>query len=163
MTQTRRLFRSFARTPRLGRFRPHATRLGRFARAPQGAPRGAKPTFGVACCRLSDLPACLACGTCCFSQLESYVKVTGEDYARLAERAEELVSFDGVHAYMRMVDGHCGALQIDPRLSAFVCSAYDVRPQLCRDLERGSPQCWGEREAKSERPLLALRRARTAR
>ena len=40
-----------------------------------------------------------------------YVRVSGQDYARLGERVEELVWFDGNRAYMRMVDGHCGALQ----------------------------------------------------
>ena len=109
---------------------------------------------------LSDVPACLACGTCCFSLLDTFVKVTGDDHARLAERAEELVSFDGVDAYMRMVDGHCSALRIETRTGTFVCSAYELRPQVCRDLARASGNCLGERDAKSERPLLALRLSR---
>jgi Fe-S-cluster containining protein len=111
---------------------------------------------------LADVPACLACGTCCFSQLDTFVQVTGDDYARLAERAEELVRFDGTHAYMRMVEGHCRALEIDTATGTFVCSAYELRPRVCRDLERESGNCLGEREAKSERPLLALRLARAA-
>ena len=88
------------------------------------------------------------------------MKVTGDDHARLAARADELVSFDGTHAYMRMVEGHCGALQIDAPTGTFVCSAYELRPQVCRDLARGSGHCLGERDAKSERPLLALRLSR---
>jgi Fe-S-cluster containining protein len=111
---------------------------------------------------LPDVPACLACGTCCFSLLDTFVKVTGEDYARFGARVDELVWFDGMHAYMRMVEGHCGALEIDARMGAFVCSAYEQRPQVCRDLERASGNCLGERDAKSERPLLALRRSRAA-
>jgi Fe-S-cluster containining protein len=111
---------------------------------------------------LSDLPACLACGACCFSLLDTFVRVTGDDHARLAERAEELVRFDGTHAYMRMVDGHCGALEIEPRTGTFVCSAYELRPQVCRDLARASGNCLAERDAKSQRPLLALRRSRAA-
>jgi hypothetical protein len=39
---------------------------------------------------MSSAPECLACGTCCFSNLEMYVRVSGDDHARLAERAEEL-------------------------------------------------------------------------
>ncbi len=103
---------------------------------------------------------CLECGTCCFSQLVEFVRVSGADYARLAERATELVSFDGVHAHMRMLDGHCAALELQPSTGRFVCNAYALRPQVCRDLERESAACLGERDAKAERPLIALRRAR---
>jgi hypothetical protein len=85
--------------------------------------------------------------------------VTGDDYARLGEGAEALVSFDGVRAHMRMVAGHCGALQVDARSGQFVCSVYATRPQVCRDLARGSGACLGERDAKAERPLVALRLA----
>lgn len=109
---------------------------------------------------LPDPPECLACGTCCFSLLEAYVRVTGDDYTRLAERAEELVWFDGIRAYMRMADGHCGALQLDHRTGELSCTAYATRPQICRDLARGSSQCDAEREAKAERPLMALGLAR---
>jgi uncharacterized protein len=109
-----------------------------------------------------NVPECLACGTCCFSRLASYVSVTGRDHARLAERAEELVWFDGNKAYMRMLDGHCAALRIETRTGRFVCGAYVLRPEVCRDLARGSSACLGELETKASRPLLALgRQART--
>ena len=84
------------------------------------------------------------------------MRVTGDDYARLAERAEELVWFKGNRAYLRMVDGHCAALELDRRSGRFFCNAYAARPQLCRELSRGSPECVAEREAKSERARLAL-------
>jgi Fe-S-cluster containining protein len=111
---------------------------------------------------LSDVPACLACGTCCFSLLDTFVRVTGDDHARLGALADELVWFDGTRAYMRMVEGHCSALKIDARTKTFVCTAYEQRPQVCRDLERASGHCLAERDTKAERPLLALRRSRTA-
>jgi uncharacterized protein len=101
-------------------------------------------------------PECLACGACCFSKLAAYVRVTGRDHARLAERADELAWFDGNRAYMRMLEGHCAALRIDPASGRFVCHCYETRPDVCRDLERGSPACGGERDTKAERPLLAL-------
>lgn len=100
----------------------------------------------------------MTCGACCFSQLEQYVRVSGSDYQRLGERAEELVSFDGHRGYLKMVDGHCAALVAEASSGRFVCSAYDVRPQTCRDLERGSGECGAERDAKADRPPLALRR-----
>lgn len=84
------------------------------------------------------------------------MRVTGDDHARLAERAEELVWFEGNRAYMRMTRGHCGALRIEPASGRFFCSAYETRPDVCRDLERGSGACRGELDAKAQRPLLAI-------
>ncbi len=103
-----------------------------------------------------DPPECLACGACCFSTLTTYVSVTGDDYARLGEDAAGLVSWDSNHAYMRLEDGHCAALRVDAIERRFVCTMYETRPQVCRDLARGSGACAGERESKEERPLLAL-------
>jgi Fe-S-cluster containining protein len=104
-------------------------------------------------------PECLSCGVCCFSRLEAYVRVTGDDYARLGERAEELVRFDGHRAHMRMVDGHCAALRVEESPVRLVCSAYETRPEVCRDLARGSGACLGEIATKQDRPLFALRRS----
>jgi uncharacterized protein len=125
--------------------------------SPGGMPRGAcwRTLVGM-----PKVPECLACGTCCFSRLEDYVRVTGDDYARLGERADSLVWFDCNRVYMRMVDNHCGALTVDTRSNQFVCGTYDTRPEVCRDLVRGSGACRGELETKSQRPLLALRRGR---
>ena len=105
---------------------------------------------------MAVIPECLACGACCFSLLAAYVRVTGHDHARLAERAEELVWFDGNRAYMRMTEGHCGALTIEPISGRFFCSAYATRPEVCRELARGSGACRGELGAKGSRPMLAL-------
>jgi len=106
------------------------------------------------------VPECLACGACCFSTLLTYVSVSGADYSRFGDDAEEWVSFDGVRAYMRMVDGHCAALAVHGESGVLSCQAYEVRPQVCRDLARGGGACSAEIEAKRERPLLALGRAR---
>ncbi len=102
-----------------------------------------------------SLPECLACGTCCFSQLPEYVRVSGDDYGRLGESAEDLVVFHGNRAFMRMHAGHCAALHVDAESATFACTVYADRPQTCRDLERGSSACDGERATKGERPLLA--------
>jgi Fe-S-cluster containining protein len=108
---------------------------------------------------MSLAPECLSCGVCCFSRLEAYVRVTGDDYARLGERAEELVRFDGHRAHMRMVDGHCAALRVEESPVRLVCSAYETRPEVCRDLARGSGACLGEIATKQDRPLFALGRS----
>lgn len=107
---------------------------------------------------VTTLPECLACGTCCFSWLETYVRVTGDDHARLGAHAETLVRFEENRAYMRMKEGHCAALVLEPDARRFVCSVYEQRPATCRDLERGSPACRAELDTKGERPRLALRR-----
>ena len=97
---------------------------------------------------------CLRCGVCCFSNLETYVRVTGDDWARLGDAAGQVAHFIGQRAYMKMNAGHCAALEVrrTPDNGAeFFCTIYDRRPQVCRDLERGSPQCEGERAAKGGR------------
>lgn len=88
------------------------------------------------------------------------MRVTGDDYERLGERAEALVCFDGFRGYMRMTDGHCSALVVNAQSGRWMCGAYAERPQVCRDLARGSGECLAELEAKAERPLVALRQAR---
>lgn len=103
-----------------------------------------------------DAPACLGCGACCFSRLANYVPVTGADHARIGARVDELTHFEGNRCYMNMREGHCAALVIDRTTRQFVCSIYDLRPNTCRDLERGSPACRGEIHEKGERPLLTL-------
>jgi uncharacterized protein len=113
----------------------------------------------------SGPPECLSCGACCFSTLDRYVPVSGDDHARLGDDAERLVVWIENRAYLRLEEAHCAALAIDVARARFVCTVYERRPQVCRDLERGSPACAGEREAKGERPqaLLRLRRSTQAR
>jgi|GEM_PF-862883 len=104
---------------------------------------------------------CLACGVCCFSTLERYVPVSGDDYGRLGDSADELVIFIENKAFMRLIGGHCAALHIGDD-GRFVCSVYERRPDVCRELLRGSSECAGERSLKATRPLIALRARRDA-
>jgi Fe-S-cluster containining protein len=101
------------------------------------------------------VPECLACGVCCFSTLERYVPVSGDDYSRLGDEADDLVIFLENKAYMRLSAGHCAALRVADPLG-FACSVYERRPTVCRELARGSSACAGERSLKADRPLLAL-------
>jgi hypothetical protein len=109
-------------------------------------------------------PQCLGCGACCFSKLETYASVTGFDYARLGDCADDLTVFVGNRCYMRMLDGHCASLVVDRATRRFVCSVYETRPAVCRDLARSSPACQGEIYEKGERPgaLLHVLEARQA-
>jgi hypothetical protein len=92
---------------------------------------------------MTDPPECLACGACCFSRAERYVRVRGDDHARLGDAAEGWVRWFANEAYMRMDDGHCAALRVDG--DHFVCAIYADRPQTFRDLARGSPSCDADR------------------
>jgi uncharacterized protein len=96
---------------------------------------------------MSTPPNCRSCGVCCFSPSPTYVRVTGDDWARLGAGAERLARFVGHRAFMRMRDGRCIALEVKRTAEGradFFCSIYAQRPQLCRELERGSPECAGE-------------------
>jgi uncharacterized protein len=104
---------------------------------------------------LPEPPPCLECGTCCFSTLETSVRVTGDDHERLGAAAEDLVNFVGNRAYMRFADGHCAALRIELE-GRFVCTVYETRPDACRDLERASPRCAGELFTKPGRASARL-------
>ena len=88
-------------------------------------------------------PDCLACGACCCSPAAHYVPVTGDDWTRLGDEADRWVTWTDNRAYMRMVDGHCAALIIETDADgpAYTCQVYEQRPQICRDLARGSPTC----------------------
>lgn len=100
---------------------------------------------------------CQACGVCCFSLLPTYVRLSGEDWARLGDEAEQVAHFIGHRAYMKMADGHCAALQLSAVAAdgkKFFCSVYERRPQVCRDLARGSPECLGELATKGARAGL---------
>jgi hypothetical protein len=77
------------------------------------------------------------------------VPVSGDDHARLGELAQSLTRFVGTGCFMRMVDGHCAALEREPATGRWLCGVYERRPQVCRDLERGSPACVAERLRKA--------------
>lgn len=102
----------------------------------------------------SPVTDCLRCGVCCHSNLDTYVRVSGFDWERLGEEAERVAHFIGNRAYMRMTGGHCAALVVragEAGAREFFCTLYAVRPQVCRDLARGSPECAGELLAKAAR------------
>lgn len=109
------------------------------------------------------LEECIECGACCFSESMRHARVMGDDYARLGDDAERLVTFLGNQAFMRIERageeppvGRCAALVLDPRSGSYSCSVYERRPTVCRELERGSPACTGEHAAKRERAKRAL-------
>jgi len=106
----------------------------------------------------ADLPECTACGACCFSTLPEYARVFGVDWDRMDDATRAFTEFRGNRCYMRIEDGRCAALTVDPAGPRFLCAVYEQRPDVCRALERGSGACLADRHEKAERPLLAVER-----
>lgn len=81
----------------------------------------------------------------------------GDDWTQLGDRAGDVAHFLGTRAYMKLIDGHCAALEIREGSSGheYFCTVYEQRPQVCRDLARGSPQCEAELEQKLSRAQVA--------
>ncbi len=83
------------------------------------------------------------------------MRLSGDDWERLADDTERVAHFIGNRAYMRMSErGHCGALEVRATADGareFFCTIYERRPQVCRDLGRGSPECEGELALKAGR------------
>jgi len=100
---------------------------------------------------------CQSCAACCYSGAQRYIRVTGDDYARLGEFAAEPAHFIGNRAFMRMEANHCASLGFDPASRKFACTIYDTRPEVCRDLQMSSPACQAERLEKVELVLVTLR------
>lgn len=100
----------------------------------------------------TEVPACTACGACCTSPSARHVPVTGADWERLGDRAEELTEWTERHAFLRMAGERCIALAVDA--SGVRCTIYAQRPEVCRALERGSGAC----EVERARRLPVLRR-----
>ncbi len=103
---------------------------------------------------LSTPTDCLCCGICCFSTLDTFVRVTGFDWERLGGESERVAHFIGNRAYMKMNGGHCAALEVRHTAAGstvFFCTVYENRPQVCRDLARISAECEGELATKGER------------
>lgn len=94
------------------------------------------------------LPDCQACGACCHSTTPYHVRVFGADHARLGDDAERWVTWIGHRAYLRLADGACAALARSADTGRFACVVYEARPETCRTLTRGSPECAAERAEK---------------
>lgn len=107
---------------------------------------------------VTGVPECIACGCCCFSTVPHYVRIFAIDHARMDELARSFTVDAGGVSSMRMEDGHCAALAIDPERRTYTCRIYAMRPDVCRSLERGSGACGIDRRDKAERPLLAVER-----
>lgn len=99
---------------------------------------------------------CQRCGACCYSDSDTYVPLTEFDQERLGQEAGELEHRDGADCYMKMEDSHCIGLTL--RAGTFVCSLYDRRPEICRELERGSASCREEFLLKGEQARQAKAR-----
>lgn len=101
-------------------------------------------------------PGCTVCGRCCFSELPEYVRVFGVDHDRMDDAARAHTVFIGNKLYMNMSEGRCTALRIDPDAPSFTCDIYEMRPDVCRSLQRGTGNCRADYETKVDRVEAAL-------
>jgi hypothetical protein len=85
--------------------------------------------------------------------------VTGEDHARLGEYAYSHAVFIEHRCYMRMREECCAALQI-LACGKFICSVYERRPEICREIVPGGPVCQAEKQAKASRAIEVRERYR---
>jgi uncharacterized protein len=108
--------------------------------------------------RESQQPECTNCGACCFSTYPEYIRLFEVDLARFEDRAQEFTLHLGERFYMRMHQGRCAALQLDPVQRRFTCAVYATRPDVCRCLVPGSGACLDEIECKRDRSRSALER-----
>lgn len=116
-----------------------------------------------------SVPDCVRCGACCFTTDPRYVEVFDVDWARMGARARSLVDEltepgeDGaprVRRFMRILDGRCAALGLDPDRGRYPCSIYEERSDVCRhSLEAGWGHCHEQRAAKLPIAEEALRRS----
>lgn len=96
------------------------------------------------------MPAnCQLCGACCFSDSDAYVPVSEGDRARLGDDAARYVWDDGQDQFLKMQGSCCCALEV--RQGRFACTIYDRRPEICRELQRSSPDCRAELAIKQGR------------
>jgi len=84
-------------------------------------------------------PDCLDCGACCHSINPCLVQLLGRD---LDTVPEQYVESDRSGAHLRMVeDKACGGFVCSALGEKNACRIYARRPFLCREFERGSPEC----------------------
>jgi len=86
---------------------------------------------------------------------DTHIRVLDSDYERLGGLAERFTQKIGEYRFLAMVEGHCAALsiEIDGR---FVCTIYEQRPAVCRELEPASAACLSEIDQNRDSSLIAL-------
>jgi hypothetical protein len=78
-----------------------------------------------------------------------HIRLMPSDLERLGALADAGAGVVERHSslpYLIMRDQHCAQLVTNGE--TFACGIYDLRPAVCRDLDRGSPSCGAERAHK---------------
>jgi len=90
--------------------------------------------------RVAKEPRCVGCGACCRGWLvqvdDPGQYVTPLKLTQVRPDGERYMSMDEA-------TGACVALDTDRN----VCTIYENRPQVCRDFERLSRECWNKLHA----------------
>jgi Fe-S-cluster containining protein len=86
-----------------------------------------------------NTPDCLECGACCHSINPTLVELLGVDRVAIPDRYGESDAEGGSH--MRMSACESGGFVCSALGEKNACRIYERRPFLCREFERGSPEC----------------------
>ena len=86
-----------------------------------------------------EVPQCLDCGACCRSINPRLVELLGRD---LDTVPGAYIESDADGSHLRMIaEKACGGLVCSALGEKNACRIYAQRPFLCREFERGSPEC----------------------
>ena len=98
----------------------------------------------------ADVLDCTTCGACCTSEVYGtgpFVTLYGADAERFT--AEELAPDTQGCDFLRTVEsgpGETRCMFLEGRLGERCkCTAYERRPQVCRDFTAGTPECLAAR------------------
>ena len=87
-----------------------------------------------------QIPDCLECGACCVKE-PLWVEVNRSDYRRL-NNPEMLEPGDILPWAMKTKGGNGQCVALDGIVGQRVCcTVYENRPEICRQVERGSEIC----------------------
>jgi len=83
------------------------------------------------------IPECLDCGVCCEKE-QKWVEVSQKDAERMGDLSKKLLTSGDIEPFAMKSDhmGRCLAQDSQGK-----CSIYAKRPQVCRDVKRGSELC----------------------
>lgn len=78
---------------------------------------------------------CKGCGACCINSDSKWIQVTLEDSARIPEKFLQLGDIEP-YAMKQTESGRCICLDANNN-----CTIYNLRPTICRTVEKGSKIC----------------------
>ncbi|MET0594133.1 MAG: YkgJ family cysteine cluster protein [Polyangiaceae bacterium] len=98
-----------------------------------------------------EIPDCRTCGACCYGD-EMWIHVMADDDERLGEDVVRRLTVLTQHGRgyvarsMKMEGGRCAAYRDKLADGKCGCSIHEIRPDICREFEAGTPDCHAARK-----------------